>query len=87
MVKHYGPKIFDRAHYSSFVSKYKESYIEGDRVYTLRPRHFSNPLVVFLNTINEKEGIGKNMKDMPFRILKDDRALTFLSNEDVDIYF
>jgi hypothetical protein len=42
---------------------------------------------VFLNTINEKEGIGKNMKDMPFRILKDDRALTFLSNEDVDIYF
>ena len=87
MVKHYGPKIFDRAHYSSFVSKYKESYIEGDRIYTLRPRHFSNPLVVFLNTINEKEGIGKNMKDMPFRILKDDRALTFLSNEDVDIYF
>jgi len=86
MVKHYGPKVFDRANYDSFVSKYKETFIEDDRAYTLRPRQFSNPLVVFLNTINEKEGIGKNMKSMPFKILKDDRALSFLSSEELDIY-
>lgn len=86
MVKHYGPKIFDRAHYDSFVSKYKEAFIEGDRAYTLRPRQFSKPLNVFLNIINEKEGLGKNMKDMPFRILKEDKAVSFLSSEELDIY-
>ncbi len=86
MVKHYGPKIFDRAHYDSFVSKYNEAFIEGDRAYTLRPRQFSKPLNVFLNIINEKEGLGKNMKDMPFRILKEDKAVSFLSSEELDIY-
>ncbi len=86
VVKHYGPNVFDRAHYDSFVSKYKETFIEGDKVYALRPRQFSSPLVVFLNVLNEKEGIGKNMKSMPFKILKDDRALSFLASEEFDIY-
>lgn len=86
MVKHYGPKVFDHSNYDSFVSKYKETSIEGDRVYTLRPRQFSSPLVVFLNTLNEKEGIGKNMKSMPFKILKEDRALSFLASEEFEIY-
>lgn len=86
MVKHYGPKVFDRANYDSFVSKYKETFIEGDRAYTLRARQFSTPLVVFLNTINEKEGIGKNMKSIPFKILKDERALSFLSSQEFEIY-
>jgi tRNA nucleotidyltransferase (CCA-adding enzyme) len=86
VVKHFGPKVFDRTNYDSFVSKYKENFIEGDRVYTLRPRQFSSPLVVFLNVLNEKEGIGKNMKSMPFKILKDDRAMSFLRSEELDIY-
>ncbi len=86
VVKHYGPNVFDRAHYGSFVSKYKETFIEGGKVYSLRSRQFSSPLVVFLNILNEKEGIGKNMKSMPFKILKDDRALSFLSSEELDIY-
>lgn len=86
IVKHYGPKVFDRTHYASFVSKYNETYIDGDRVYTLRPRQFSSPLVLFLNVLNEKEGIGKNMKSMPFKILKEDRALSFLSGEEIEIY-
>ena len=86
VVKHYGPKLFDRANYDSFISKYKETFIEGDRVYTLRPRNFSNPLGLFLNILNEKEGIGKNMKSMSFKILKDERALSFLIGEEADIY-
>ncbi len=86
ITKHYGPKVFDRANYDSFVSKYKETFIDGDRVYTLRPRQFSNPLVVFLNVINEKEGIGKNMKSMPFKILREEKALSFLSNEEIEVF-
>jgi tRNA nucleotidyltransferase (CCA-adding enzyme) len=86
VVKHFGPKVFDRANYNSFISKYKETFIEGDKIYTLRPRPFSSPLVVFLNVLNEKEGIGKNMKSMPFKILKDDRAVSFLTSEELDIY-
>ena len=86
IIKHYGPKVFDHANYDSFVSKYKETFIEEDRAYTLRPRQFSTPLVVFLDVINEKEGIGKNMKSMPFRILKEEKALSFLSSEEIEIY-
>lgn len=86
MVKHYGPKVFDNANYASFVSKYRETFIEGDRACTLRPRQFSKPLNVFLNIINEKEGLGKNMKDMPFLILKDEKALSFLAREEFDIF-
>ena len=86
MVKHYGPKVFDNTNYASFVSKYRETFIEGDRACTLRPRQFSKPLNVFLNIINEKEGLGKNMKDMPFLILKDEKALSFLAREEFDIF-
>jgi len=86
ITRHYGPKVFDRANYDSFVSKYKETFIDGDRIYTLRPRQFSNPLVVFLNVINEKEGIGKNMKSMPFKILREEKALSFLSNEEIEVF-
>ncbi|NMC75928.1 MAG: CCA tRNA nucleotidyltransferase [Candidatus Methanofastidiosa archaeon] len=86
LVKHYGPKIFDRAHSDSFVSKYNEIFIEGDRSYTLRPRQFSNPLYVLISAIKEKEGLGKNLKSMSYSILKGEKALNYLSSEEFEIY-
>lgn len=86
MVKHYGPKIFDKAHSDSFVSKYNEIYIEGDRLYTLRPRQFSNPLYVLISAIKEKEGLGKNLKSMPYSLLKDQKAINYLSSEEMEVY-
>lgn len=86
MVKHYGPRVFDRSNWGSFISKYKDVFIDGDRVYTLRPRQFSSPHDVFESIIKEKEGLGKNMKSMPYKIKKDDEVLSFLSTEELDIY-
>jgi len=86
MVKHLGPKIFDHSHWESFVKKYEKTFIEEDKVYTLRERALPTPHDVILSVMSGKEGLGKNLKTLPYRIIKDDEALSFLADKEFDIY-
>ena len=86
MVKHLGPKIFDHSHWESFVKKYEKTFIEEDKVYTLRERALPTPHDVILSVMSGKEGLGKNLKTLPYRIINDDEALSFLAGKEFDIY-
>ena len=86
MVKHFGPKVFDHSHWESFIKKYEKTFIDEDKVYTLRERTLLTPHDVMLSIMNGKEGLGKNIKTLPYSILKDDEALSFLRDKEFDIY-
>jgi len=86
MVKHLGPKIFDHSHWESFVKKYEKTFIEEDKVYTLRDRALLTPHDVIVSVMSGKEGLGKNLKTLPYRTIKDDEALSFLADKEFDIY-
>ena len=86
MVKHLGPKVFDHSHWESFVKKYEKTFIDEGKVYTLRERALLTPHDVMASIMNGKEGLGKNLKTLPYRILKDDEALSFLRDKEFEIY-
>ncbi len=86
LVKHFGPRIFDLKNYEAFVSKHRKIYIEEDRVYALRKRSFLTPKEAIRDVLSLKEGLGKNLKEMEFKILEGDEAVSFLEDKEFEIY-
>lgn len=85
-LKHLGPRIFDLKNYEGFVSKYDKVYIEEDRVYAMRERPFLTPKEVVEDVLSLKEGLGKNLKEMDYKILENEKAVLFLESNEFEIY-